>query len=99
MKHSLFNAGKRDRNEAHILELLNSRHVGYIQLRPGHGADLIVEINPMEYWEIKCPDQKWELTLDEITKQEYCEATGIPYIVIQFVDEANERLNLYFART
>jgi hypothetical protein len=98
-KHSLFNAGGRDKNEAHILELLNSRHVAYTQLRPGHGADLLVQIAPMELWEIKNPKQTWYLTEDEKIKQAYCKEVGIPYIVIQFVEQANDRLNLYFART
>ena len=101
MKHSLYNKGKRDANEPEILDLLNARNVRYIMLRPGDGADLIVGIHPMEYWEVKNPEQppnKRELTDAEKELQVYCIYTGIPFVVINSMDDAVIRLNKYYGR-
>ena len=101
MKHSLYNKGKRDANEPEILDLLNARNVRYIMLRPGDGADLLVCIQPAEFWEIKCPEQppsKQAMTEAEREMLAYCTTTHIPYCVIKTVEEAAHRLNQYFER-
>ena len=99
-KRSLFKSGHRDANEGEILALLNARNVRFVMLRPGDGADLLVMICPLELWEIKNPDQpesKRRLTQEERITMEYCLETGIPYEVIETVEDALYRLNLYFA--
>ena len=100
-KRSLFKSGARDLNEGEILALLNARNVRFVMLRPGDGADLLVMISPMELWEVKNPDQpesKRLLTQEERITMAYCLETGIPYHVIETVDDALYRLNLYFSR-
>lgn len=99
MKTSHFKTGRRDANEKEIIELLNRRNVRYTQLKPGDGADLLVWIAPMELWEVKDPAQppsKRKLTDDEMDAGDYCENTDIPYIVIMTVEDANQRLDLFF---
>lgn len=101
MKRSLFKKGHRDANEQAIIDLLNARNVRYIMLAPGDGADLVVQIHPMEFWEIKNPDQpmsKQAMTGAEYNQLDYCAATHIPYVVIKTVDDAADRLNKYFSR-
>ena len=101
MKSSHFQTGKRDANEKYIIALLNARNIKYTQLKPGDGSDLLIWISPMEHWEIKDPTQppsKRTLTDDEKEAQAYCENTGIPYFVIMTVEEAAERLNLFFGK-
>ncbi len=99
-KRSLYNTGRRDANEDGIMELLKARNIRVTSFRPGDGADKLIWIDPMEVWEIKNPDQppsKRKLTDDELEAQEYCARVGIPYIVIETIEDANERLNNYFA--
>lgn len=99
MKSSHFQTGKRDGNEKEIIALLNRRNVKYTQFKPGDGADLLIWIAPMELWEVKDPSQplsKRMLTEAEMEARVYCENTGIPYIVITTVEEAVERLNMFF---
>ena len=99
MKTAHFKTGRRDANEKFIQELLNRRNVKWTQFKPGDGADLLIWIAPMELWEVKDPSQppsKRELTDDENEARDYCKSTGIPYIVIETVEDANLRLNLFF---
>jgi hypothetical protein len=100
-KRSLFRAGHRDDNEQPILDLLNARNIRFVLLRPGDGADLLVMISPMELWEVKNPDQvesKRLLTQEERITFAYCLDKKIPYFVIETVEDAAYRLNLYFER-
>jgi hypothetical protein len=100
-KKSNFRTGQRDVNEKEIIELLNRRNVKWTQFKPGDGADLLIWIAPMEVWEIKNPLQqpsKQELTEVEKEAKAYCENTGIPFIIIMTVEEANQRLNLFFEK-
>lgn len=101
MKRGIHNTGNRDDNEPEIIEYLNRRNIHNVQLKPGAGADLIVSINPMEYWEIKNPQQppsKRKLSDAESQLLLYCTATRIPYVVIETVEEAAERIDQYFER-
>lgn len=98
---NLYNKGGRDDNEKEIREYLDVRNIRYIQLRPGDGADLIIGINPMEYWEIKNPAQppsKRKLTDDERELLDYCTAMHIPYVVIETVEDAAHRMDKFFER-
>lgn len=98
---NLYNKGKRDKNEAEIREYLAARNIHNTQLMPGAGADLIVAIHPMEYWEVKDPAQppsKRRLTDDERELLAYCTATHIPYVVIETVEDAAHRIDKFFER-
>ena len=102
MTKSLYKKGKRDANEPEILAYLKARNVRYTQLSPGDGADLIVSIHPMEYWEIKNPahpPSKRKLTHDEYELLDYCTNMRIPYVVIETVDDAAHRIDQYFVRS
>jgi len=101
MKVSHFKTGNRDDNEKEIILLLNRRNVKYTQFKPGDGADLLIWISPMEVWEVKNPKQppsKRQLTNEEKEAMAYCQEIGIPFIVIETLEEANDRLNLYFSK-
>lgn len=98
---NLYNKGRRDKNEAEIREYLAARSIRNTQLMPGDGADLIVAIHPMEYWEVKDPAQppsKRKLTDDEKELLMYCTDNHIPYVVIETVEDAEKRLDAYFDR-
>lgn len=89
----------RDENEKDFIKVLNAYQVQYSQGRPGDGYDLLVQIHPMELWEIKNPKQppsKRQLTEAEIFKQSYCNSRGIPYRVLLYVDGAEKILNDHF---
>lgn len=95
------NTGKRDGNEDKINEVLKACHIEYTDLKPGDGADKIIHVFPMEFWELKDPSQppsKRRLTPAEKRKKEYCTRNRIPYVVIETVDDAVERLNLHFEK-
>lgn len=99
MTRAIYNSGNRDANEADIRNVLDARNIRYTQFKPGDGADLLIWINPMEIWEIKNPDQppsKRALTRCEQETLEYCKQAGIPYVVIDTVEAAADRLNKYF---
>jgi hypothetical protein len=101
MSRPSFSSGKRDANEAQILELLDRRNIRYLQLHPGDGADLIVEIHPMIFVEIKNPEQppsKRQLTEAEEEQRAYCTAARIPYHVIETPEQMAEIINQYFER-
>lgn len=101
MKHSMYNTGNRDANEKEILAYLNARNVDFVQLKPGAGADLIVQIHPMVMVEVKNPKQpesKQALTDCELEKRAYCTATGIPYIVVKTVEDMSKIVDEYFGR-
>lgn len=101
MTRSLYNRGKRDANEPDILDFLKARNVRYTQLSPGDGADLIVAIQPMEYWEIKNPAQSIsdrKLTHCEYELLDYCTNMHIPYVVVETVEDAAHRIDEYFRR-
>ena len=94
-----YNKGNRDKNEKDILEFLRARNVSYTQMHEGDGFDLLVWIQPAEFWEVKNPAQAMGdqvLTRVEAEAQAYCMEVGIPYVVIHSVDEALTRINKYF---
>ncbi len=97
----IYSTGNRDDNEKIILEFLARHNIHNVQLKPGAGADLIVSIAPMEYWEIKNPSQppsKRKLTNDEKHLLEYCTTARIPYVVIETIEDAAARIDQYFRR-
>lgn len=91
-------AANRDKNETTITAVLDRWHVEYSKGKPGDGYDLLVQINPLELWEVKDPSQKWTLTNHEKAKQAYCRERGIPYRVIQFDTEAEQILMEHFQK-
>lgn len=98
---NLHNSGKRDENEGEILALLRARNIKVTQFRPGDGADLLIWINPLIVVEVKNPKQppsKRQLTEDEKETEQYCEGIGLPYYVVEYVEEVNDIINRYFAR-
>ena len=101
-KRSVFRgAANRDDNEHYFTELLDRYHVQYSKGTPGDGYDLLLQIHPMEFWEVKNPSQppsKRKLTEAERNKREYCKAAGIPYRVIEYTDQAVDVLRMYFER-
>ena len=102
MTKGMYETGNRDANEPEILAFLKARNIRYTQLKPGDGADLIVAIQPMEYWEIKNPAQppsKRKLTHCEYELLDYCTNMRIPYVVIETVEDAAHRIDQYFARS
>ena len=92
-------AANRDDNEPLFTELLDRYRVEYSKGKPGDGYDLLVQIHPMEFWEIKNPGAgKWKLTEAEKKKQAYCKAAGIPYRVLEYTDQAADVLGEYFSK-
>ncbi len=91
-----FSKGHRDANEPEILLLLHSAGVPFIQLHEGDGADLLTLLSPVEFWEIKNPEQdpgKRRLTEAERRLMTYCHEHDIPYRVIETVEEALVAVN------
>lgn len=91
-------AANRDRNEKGILEIIEVYRIEYSKGKPGDGYDLCLQINPMELWEIKDPEQapsERKLTECEKAKQAYCLRHGIPYRIIEYRDQAQEILANY----
>ncbi len=81
----------RDDNEKDFILVLKAYGVQYAYGKPGDGFDLLVQIQPMELWEIKNPKQppsKRMLTEAELNKQAYCEMHGIPYRVLTQAEQA-----------
>lgn len=92
MKHigsrAMYRTWNRDRNEKLITNILDRYHIQYSHGRPGDGYDLLVQIQPMELWEIKDSAQRWSLTKAEQAKKRYCKEHGIPYRVIETIEQA-----------
>lgn len=89
----------RDENEKDFIKVLKAYQVQYSQGRPGDGYDLLIQIQPMELWEIKNPKQppsKRQLTEAEIFKQAYCNSHDIPYRVLMYVNDAEKILHDHF---
>ena len=100
-KRSIFKgAANRDDNEPEFAQLLDAYRIQYAQGKPGDGYDLLIQMSPMQLWEIKNPLQprsKRKLTAAEQAKKEYCEATGIPYYVLEYVDQAQVLIEIWRA--
>lgn len=94
-------AASRDENEPLFIELLQRYRVEYSKGAPGDGYDLLVQIHPMELWEIKNPSRPAsgrKLTEAERTKQAYCKAAGIPYRILEYTDQAVDILAAFFRK-
>ena len=101
MAKNLYNKGKRDQNEGEILRLLKSYNIKATQLPPGAGADLLIWMRPLFLVEVKNPAQplcKRQLTSEEEEAMTLSEQIGIPYYVIETVDEMNELIGNYIRR-
>lgn len=86
MSPSRFAAGHRDMNEPLIVAVIVRAGLGYIRLREGDGADLLVKDQPMYFVEVKNPMQppsKRRLTADELRLQAECKERGIEYHVVE----------------
>ena len=91
----------RDDNEPEFVRLLNAYQIQFAYGKPGDGFDLLVEIQPMELWEVKNPKRPKsgrQLTEAEIFKQAYCNERGIPYRVLTDVSEAEKILTEHFEK-
>ena len=91
-----YHTGNRDRNEAEIIRVVKAMGIRVTRLKPGDGADLLVWVRPIQVWEIKNPAQKPSdrlLTGNELEALDYCAREGIPYRVIETVDEAVAEIN------
>ena len=92
-----FAVGGRDLNEPLIIAVLLRAGIGYIQLREGDGADLIVKMNPLFFVEIKNPAQppsRRRLTPDELRLQAECGKIGVAYFVIETPEEMARIVNV-----
>jgi hypothetical protein len=91
-RRSLFRHGDRDQNERNITAVLDRYRVRYHRMPPGVGFDLLVQVNPMECWEVKSPTYKWSLTKVEQAAKLYCRERGIPYRIIETMEQAVEAI-------
>ena len=89
---SMHRKWNRDRNERLFTNLLSRCGIDYSYGKPGDGYDLLVQVQPMELWEVKDPSRKWTLTQAEQKRRAYCKRMGIPYRVIEHVDQAAEAI-------
>lgn len=87
-RRSMFVSGKRDSNEGNITAILDRYGVPYCQMPPSAGFDLLVIVSPVEFWEVKNPAVKWSLTRAEQERKSYCKAHGIPYRIIETMEQA-----------
>ena len=90
----------RDNNEPAFTALLAHWHIEFSYGNPGDGYDLLVQVAPLELWEIKNPEQSAhdrKLTTAELAKQAYCKERGILYLVFEYTDQAAEHLSNHFA--
>lgn len=91
-----FAVGHRDLNEPLITAVLLRAGLGYILLREGDGADILVKDAPMYFVEVKNPQQppnKRRLTNDELVLQLECINRGIGYYVIETPEQMAEIVN------
>ena len=83
MTHRMHRYGKRDNNEVFIRAALKRRGIDYIQQGPGAGCDLILQTNPVQYWEIKNLDAgDCRLEDSELKLMERCLKVGLRYEVV-----------------
>jgi len=83
-------------NEPLITAVLSRAGIGYILLREGDGADILVKDFPMFFVEVKNPSQRpsdRKLTSDELTLQAECKAGGIDFYVIETPEEMADVIN------
>jgi len=85
---AMYRAWNRDKNEKLFTNLLDRFRIEYTYGKPGDGYDLLVQVQPMELWEVKDPAQKWSLTKTEQAKREYCKTHGIPYRIVEHLEQA-----------
>ena len=75
--------GKRDNNEKYIRAILRRRGISYIQQGPGAGCDLILQTNPVQYWEVKNLDAgDCSLEQSEVVLRERCLKAGLRYEIV-----------------
>jgi len=85
-----YNTGKRDANDAAIVEVIDHFHIKHIAGRPGDGYDYLLVINPVMFIEIKNPKAKpsdRRLTEIEQELKDYCHEQCIAYLVIEYPEQ------------
>ena len=87
MPKRVFQKGSRDSNESSITDVLDRLQIPYVKQSPHAGFDLLVFLSPLECWEVKNPEYKWTLTKAEHARREYCKHNGIPYRVIEHIEQ------------
>ena len=92
-RKKIFRTSNRDRNEHTITEILIRFQVPYVLMPASAGFDILVMVNPPEFWEIKNPEYKWSLTEAEQKLKSYCKRNGITYRVIEYIEQAVQALN------
>lgn len=88
---------KRDKNEAEIIEKFREYHALVIQMPRSAGYDLQTHFGGFSLppIEVKNPEYKWTLTLDEEKFKAECDKRGIEFIIIQHPAEVIEIINKY----
>lgn len=79
--------GSRDKNEPLIKKVIEAHGIEYELLKEGAGADILLQISPMVFIEVKNPSYKWEYTDAEKKKMHYCKELGIPYHTVETPEE------------
>lgn len=88
----IFQKGDRDANESEITAVLKAAGYEYILLTPGHGADILLIMQPMSFLEVKNGDGA-KLTETEKALKWHCEIQGIGYYVVRNAGDAAALLN------
>lgn len=92
-RKKIFASANRDENESKITTLLIHLQIPYCLMPATAGFDILVMTAPMEAWEVKNSSYKWTLTKAEQERKEYCKRHGIPYRIIETVEQAVDALN------
>lgn len=88
--------GNRDDNEPEFTLFLRTAQIKYALMPAGVGADILIELAPMFFVEVKNPDRppsKRALTDEEKALQAHCIQEGIGYHVLEHVEALVEIVN------
>jgi hypothetical protein len=83
-------ADKRDTNEKELVKAWRQLHCYWIQMSRDAGFDgiLLSPITGTHIVEVKNPERKWKLTDAEKKTKAEVEARGVPYRIIETVEQA-----------
>lgn len=87
-RRSVFLSGNRDSNEKDIIAVLDRYRVPFCLMPPTAGFDILIMVNPVQFWEVKNGALKWTLTKAEHRLKNYCQMEGIPYVIIETMEDA-----------
>ena len=92
-RRSKFNHS-RDKNHVIVTEAIEALSYETIDVTglPAMGCDILAAAHgQLIFVEIKNGD-RWKLTDGEIARREWCHRNGIPYLIIESVEDAQEKL-------